>query len=330
MFKNLLIKLGNETGINFGYYRENFVKKRIKSRMIRLNLEDPISYLNYINETPGEIEKFLNGFTINTSYFFRNLEVYEQIENLIYYCLKGVNILAKKQKKIMKSENKKNQRLSSREKEMNNTIFTKEIPLEKLSIFKKLNNKSINARINIWSCACASGEEPYSIAMLLDTLKKKFRNLPNYNIVASDVDQVALENAREGIYFEESVKEVPEYFLQQYFTRVKIYPYGLKYKIDNKIKKQVHFIQEDVTKRHEKTTKYDIIFCRYFLIYTEKTSRFKLIQILRNRLADGGLLILGKTETLFNLNHDLKLIDTRNHIYMKTKTFEGGGINRAN
>ena len=81
-------RLSFETGIDFKFYRENFVQKRIKSRMIRLDLTDAKSYLNYILTNPSEIEKFKSGFTINTSFLFRNREVYETIAYYIYeFCV---------------------------------------------------------------------------------------------------------------------------------------------------------------------------------------------------------------------------------------------------
>ena len=82
-YNDLVYKLRKETGIEYEYYRRKFLEKRIKSRMIRLNLEDPMDYLVFISKNPSEIEKFLSGFTINVTNFFRNLEVFERIQRVI-------------------------------------------------------------------------------------------------------------------------------------------------------------------------------------------------------------------------------------------------------
>ncbi|MHA2039336.1 MAG: CheR family methyltransferase [Promethearchaeota archaeon] len=75
---------------------------------------------------------------------------------------------------------------------------------------------------------------------------------------------------------------------------------------------------EDVTQSHNRPYRYDIIFCRYLLIYFNRTNRHKFLKILEDRLVENGILILGKTETLFESWSSLKLIDSRNRIYIKS------------
>ena len=74
---------------------------------------------------------------------------------------------------------------------------------------------------------------------------------------------------------------------------------------------------EDVIKGHNKPFKYDIILCRYLFIYIDRELRNKILKFINSHLNEGGLLILGKTETLFNSYLNFKLIDSRNHIYIK-------------
>ncbi|MFX1294834.1 MAG: CheR family methyltransferase [Promethearchaeota archaeon] len=309
----LLKKLSFETGINFNFYREKFVKKRIKSRMFRLKLTNARSYLDYIMENPSEIKKFLTGFTINTSYLFRNREIYEKLAYLIYECLKATNKISDKN---LSGHNGNGISLLQsrpilRERNIQQII-------QEFSIYKKLkNNLKSPTTINIWSCACASGEEPYSLAIMFDDFLKHSLNFPNYKIVASDIDENILKNAQKGIYIEESMKEVPKIYELKHFRKIKD-DFGTRYSICNEIKKQVEFIQEDVTKGHKKSYRYDIVFCRYFLIYTDKSARDRILNIIENQLALGGILILGKTETLFRSRLRLKLIDSKNHIYLKT------------
>ena len=88
-YYDLLIRyLKKTTGLELGYYQRRHIEKRIKSRMIRVNCYALESYYKYILENPTELEKFLKNFNINYSTFFRNWEVYEQLEDLI---LKSIN-----------------------------------------------------------------------------------------------------------------------------------------------------------------------------------------------------------------------------------------------
>ena len=94
--------------------------------------------------------------------------------------------------------------------------------------------------------------------------------------------------------------------------------FGFNYAINEEIKNKVEFIIEDLTRGHSKPWKYDIILCRYLLIYFNRINRDRFLKIIEDRLNIGGLLILGKTETLFNSHPVLRLVDEKNHIYIKS------------
>ena len=105
--------------------------------------------------------------------------------------------------------------------------------------------------------------------------------------------------------------------MYKYFKKIHTI-YGQEYIVSEELKKYLEFYNEDVTKGHLTSNTYDIIFCRYLLIYFNRTNRDNFIRIIKSRLNYGGLLILGKTETLFNRYKDLKQIDINNQIYLKT------------
>jgi chemotaxis methyl-accepting protein methylase len=339
-YQQLVNLLKYETGFNLEYYRKDFIIRRIKARMIRVNCFTLDSYYNYIiSNKEEEIKKFIASFTINYSSFFRNWEVFDLFQTLF---LNGLEVdkrsilsdlrptlrpnypLLTKKKKRSNSKNGKDKKRSPNQRKK----FTTPQPLKRyysqseLSYFKlttlyqKLKYKS-QRPINIWSCPCATGEEPYSIAMIFDNLKKQISNFPNYFIVASDIDKGAISKARKGIYIEESMKEVSNYYEHNYFTRTSDY-IGYKYAIKDEIKREINFIVEDITKEHKKNLRYDIIFCRYLLIYFNRENRNKFLKILESRLNYGGLLIIGKTETLFKAECNLRLVDSRNHVYLKS------------
>ena len=312
----------NATGLNLDYYRRKFVEKRIKSRMIRVNCPTLESYYNYLLETPTETEKFIDCFNINYSVFFRNWEVFEQFEKIILYSL----YLTKKDivSDLIPNPERQYRRITannSSKNEKKNLKKPKDKSIKQYlslsSLYRKIWNPSESKKhINVWSCPCANGEEPYSIAMILDNLKSQISGFPLFRIIASDIDNDAIRRAKLGIYNEDSTKNVSSFYENKYFAKDQEF-FGFTYSINKKIKDWVEFVEEDVTKGHKIPIKYDIIFCRYLLIYISRKIRKEFLNIIERRLNRGGLLILGKTETLLNTQSDLKLIDSSNRIYMK-------------
>ncbi|MFX1385381.1 MAG: CheR family methyltransferase [Promethearchaeota archaeon] len=347
-YQRLIQLLSQETKLNFDFYRRNFIERRIKSRMIRVRCKTLDSYYDYILSNPDELEIFLASFNINYTYFFRNYDVFDRFQSLILECLNyqkskilcDLNpnpIEIRKTENVPINRNDKKKSLVSRDfKDWRKNIprlglekqivsITPQVNHEKInsflkqtSLYQKINTPKFSRKpVYIWSCACATGEEPYSIAMLLNNLKKQIPNFPYFKLVASDIDKTAIERAKIGIYNEQSTKEMSKYFEYTYFTKTEN-NFGSRYVISNEIKNKIEFIQEDVTKGHVKKWKYDIIFCRYLLIYINRENRNKFLKVIENRLKPGGLLILGKTETLLRLNNHFKLVDGKSHIYMKT------------
>jgi len=288
----LINLLGDKTGLRFECYRRSFIEKRVKSRLTQIRLNSDQEYYDYIKANPSEINKFLNDFTVNYTYFFRNIEIFQKIEELFTLTKKGRSHLTTKE----------NQYLS------------------KLSIYKKIQ-RSLNSvnklgKLRIWSCACASGEEPYSLVMMLNQLKNKIDNFPDYEIIASDIDNKAIKAAEGGIFNEFSLRELTSQDKDEYFEKINRNQVD-EYKIKEDIRKSVEFVEEDVTKGHVKNQKYDIIFCRYLLIYINKSYYDKLIKVLEDHMAKGGLLILGKTESISKRKSSFQLLDGNTQIYIK-------------
>jgi len=324
-FFNLLIQfLNNITGLNLEYYRREFVERRIKARMIRVNCSTLESYYYYLLENSFEIDKFLDGFNVNYSIFFRNWEVFQQFQTLLIKSLgyKKSEIICdlKPNLKRNNSARSKNPHKSRTFKIFQNSRFKPTSAkhfLEITSLYKKIRSLPRTSNyVNIWSCPCASGQEPFSIAIILDNLKNKIPNFPQFKLIASDIDRDAIDKAKIGIYSETSMTSVSEFIEDKYFRKRKEF-LGYKYILDEDIKNNIEFLEEDLTKGHKTSLMYDIIFSRYLLIYISNKTREKFLNIIKSHLNYGGLLILGKTETLFNTDDDLMLIDSFNRIYLK-------------
>ncbi len=157
--------------------------------------------------------------------------------------------------------------------------------------------------INIWSAACSSGEEPYTIVIAL--MEKYGSNIPA-RILASDISNEILEKAKEGIYGEYSLKELSFEMKKKYFDNIA----PGKYKIKDAIKRKCVFKNINLTDDRQLRTvgRMDTIFCRNVLIYFDNVSRQKVVDKFYNDILNpGGYLILGATESISRLKTNFKL-----------------------
>ncbi|RKQ37660.1 CheR family methyltransferase [Oceanobacillus halophilus] len=169
----------------------------------------------------------------------------------------------------------------------------------KNTIIPKLHNQS--NQLTIWSAACSTGEEPYSIAMMF---KEYFPDI-RVRILATDLDDNVLSQAKKGIYLEQSLKELPQEMIRNYFTKE-----NKLYKIDDSVKRSVHFKKHNLLSDcYPKNV--DLIVCRNVLIYFTDKAKERIYQNFKTSLNQGGILFVGSTEQIFNPNlYDLTLIDT--------------------
>lgn len=147
-----------------------------------------------------------------------------------------------------------------------------------------------NKRLKIWSAACSTGEEPYSLAMVLTSHVP----LSTISIFATDLDEGAIEKAKVGLYSKNSIKNVPPKALQQYFVND-----GLHYQVTEDIKKTVTFKQHNLLKDTYQTG-YDLIVCRNVMIYFTEEAKDQIYHNFAKSLKPGGVLFVGSTEQIFN------------------------------
>jgi len=317
-FQELILLLKKKTGLNLGYYRRTFILRRIKARMIRINCNNLERYNNYLLSNVNELRRFVESFNINYTYFFRDWDVCATLQYMILRCLNANDeeLLKCLRPRIPETPEKLPKRTQIAEQDIkydNKLIFN----LKEFSLYKKINNpKKVKIPLYFWSCGCATGEEPYSLAMIMNNIRQRYPHLTTFEIIASDIDKYAIEAAKMGIYSEESIKYISDYFENKYFKK-KSTPTGNKYHLSHKIKNNITLLNEDITKIHLYSWKFDLIFCRNVLIYFNIENRNKFILTLEHQLNDGGILVLGKTESLFEQKGHLKLIDPSRHIYIK-------------
>jgi len=152
-------------------------------------------------------------------------------------------------------------------------------------------------RLRIWSAGCSTGEEPYTIAMLI--LDKGHFHGWNIEIFGSDINQRVLQAARKGIYGKNSFRTTEQYFLNKYFKKE-----NSLFRISDSVKQYVNFSHLNLLDlvKVKLVGTMDIIFCRNVLIYFDHLSRKKIIEMFYERLVDGGYLLLGHAESLVNIS----------------------------
>lgn len=168
--------------------------------------------------------------------------------------------------------------------------------------FKELLKGYSSARI--WSVGCASGEEPYTIAIIAKD------NGVRCSILASDINKNAIEYAKKGLYPSKSIRNVPKDILAKYFALT-----DNGYAVRNNVRDMVTFEVRDVT-RSIHTGLFDFIFCRNMLIYMDHVSKEMIINNICNAMKPHSYLILGKSEYVHNCSM-LSCIDTKAKIYIK-------------
>lgn len=160
-------------------------------------------------------------------------------------------------------------------------------------------------KIRIWSAASSSGEEAYSVAMVLWEMLKPKYPLMNIEIVGTDINYAVLETAKNGIYKEYSIRNTPPYYLKKYFRQN-----GNTWEISPEIKKMVTFKELNLSDEAgmRMMNSFDIIFCANVLIYFDTKSKIKVINNLYNSLNRDGYLFIGYSETLHGISKAFKLV----------------------
>jgi len=144
-------------------------------------------------------------------------------------------------------------------------------------------------RLKCWSAACSTGEEPYSLAMILASKGL----LATSSIAATDIDDNALARAKTGLYHERSLKDVPKPYIDAYFRRS-----GETYAVSDELKRAVTFAKGNLL-TDSFDTGYDLIICRNVMIYFTEEAKTMLYRKFADALRPGGILFVGSTEQIF-------------------------------
>lgn len=221
-------------------YKEDYIKRRLLSRMRSTNTSTYEEYFRYLREHAPELENLRNALTINVTEFFRDAEVYDLIRKEV-------------------------------------------IP----ALFRSRKT------IRIWCAGCSTGEEPYSLAMILYDIMAGNKTLSG-QIYATDIDEVVLKKAKDGIYTAKALAKLSEGQILRHFTRL---PDG-NYQVKPHLRTLIRFHPHDLMNGQPISQFLDMITCRNVTIYFTEKQKDELVRMFYKALLPGGYYVMGKTEYL--------------------------------
>ena len=167
---------------------------------------------------------------------------------------------------------------------------------------------SYNKNLRIWSAACSTGEEPYSLVMLMS----KFLDLNQIKILATDIDIGAINKAKAGIYSEKSLVNLPKDFIHRFFKKTDAF-----FNINDEIKRCVEFRHHNLLE-DKYPSNCDLIVCRNVLIYFTEEAKINIYHRFRESLSGNGILFVGSTEQII-MPQKYKLQPMKTFFYKKSK-----------
>jgi two-component system CheB/CheR fusion protein len=189
--------------------------------------------------------------------------------------------------------------------------------LEREVIPALLNRKPADSVVRVWSPACSSGEEPYSIAILLQERQDALKRNHKVQIFATDIDPQAIATARAGLYPASVTADISPERLARYFSRE---PDGGGYRIHKAIRDLLVFSEQDVIK-DPPFSRLDLISCRNLLIYMGADLQRRLLPLFHYALSPGGMLLLGSSETVGEFGDLFDTVDRAAKLYQRKESF---------
>jgi len=195
------------------------------------------------------------------------------------------------------------------------SFFRDNMPFQRLKedllpIFMK--SRTAQKSIRIWSAACSSGQEPYSIAMILKE-QAAFYGW-KFEIVATDLSTDILARAKSGAYSQFEIQRgLPVQMLVKYFTQQ-----GDKWLIKQELKDMVTFLPANLLTNLGHLGQFDIVFCRNVLIYFDIPTKAKVLAAIKGTLRQDGVLVLGGAETVIGVSENFKPVPEIKGVYVRS------------
>ncbi len=282
IFKDISDYIYRNSGITIRYAKEYHVRNKLKPIVEELNLTSYSELAEILNKN-GSIalrDKVVSAVTVNETSFLRDKDPFRVLREILLPDL-AKSVLARKAAKLPRSKKP----------------------------------------FNILSAPCSTGQEPYSIAMTIfeyiESVKPPNLFFDDFQILAFDIDKIALEKAKNGVYQKYFLdRELTETQLTKHFDRASGI-YRVKPHLQKIIEFKVMSLLDDVLIR-SRYPLFDIIFLRNVLIYFNKDTRRKIMSFVAKALAPGGKLILGSSENIYGFEDDFETINNgKTLVYLK-------------
>ena len=195
----------------------------------------------------------------------------------------------------------------------NETFFFRDkTPFEHLreAILPVLGNARRGNRIRIWCAGCSTGQEPYSIAMMLDQTPQLTGGVP-VEIVGTDISDRCLERARQGLFTQFEVQRgLPIQMLMQYFTQQDDH-----WRISERLRQQVVFKKHNLIDVNYALGKFDLVFCRNTLLYFDGPTKSEVLERISSQMNPGAFLMLGASESVTGLSTNFEATQDRRGLF---------------
>lgn len=267
--KKIFILLRSQTGHDFSQYKPTTIFRRIERRMAVHQVEALDSYVQYLQQTPAEVEALFRDMLIGVTNFFRDPEAFAV--------------------------------------------------LEEQAIPKLFDGKPSGSVVRAWTTGCSTGEEAYSIAILLQERLEALKQNYRIQVFATDIDSRAIAVARAGVYPASIADDITPERLARFFT---LEPGGGAYRVHKGIRDMLVFSEQDLIK-DPPFSKLDLISCRNLLIYLGADLQKKLISLFHYALCPGGMLFLGTSETVGEFVDLFATLERKSKLYQRKEDFRG-------
>ena len=257
----IFMRIRTVTGIDFTYYKQATILRRINRRMLLHKIGSLEQYVRYLQENPAEVGVLYQDILINVTSFFRDPETFTALKNVVFPRL--------------------------------------------------LENRSSDTALRVWVPGCSTGEEAYSLAMGFSEFCEERGVSHPIQFFASDIDEAAIEKARQGIYPENISQDVSPERLRRFFVKTE-----QGYQISKAIREQCIFARQNLVK-DPPFSKMDLISCRNLMIYFGPVLQKKALPIMHYALNPSGYLMLGRSESIGEFANLFSLVDKNSRIYSK-------------
>lgn len=186
----------------------------------------------------------------------------------------------------------------------------------KSDVLPAMAKSRLTGEVRIWSAACSTGQEPYSLAMMMEDLRGVYPRV-NLNITATDISDRCLEKAQAGLYTQFEVQRgLPVTNLVKYFEKV-----DEMWRISPKIRSSVRFKKFNLLDDLRSIGPMDVIYCRNVLIYFDLDTKKRILENMAEKLADDGFLFLGAAETVLGITDAFKPMAGQRGLYVKNEAY---------